>query len=171
MAAAGDALGDVWVELLTSPRRSAAGAAAAATVVVRLRRGLGPLIQRALALQESEWKLFGWAAGEFGAAAVKSVGRGEPADAERLTWLLAHALRAGAVREVERLRDAAGESRGLAAAATTALERAEQARSYDLDLRRGQLRSEGERAAAGVMAQLSAGPATSGTQAPASERA
>jgi hypothetical protein len=135
MTASGDALGDVWVELLGSRRPHARVLAATAVSVIRLRRGLNPLLQRALAKDETEWSVFAWAAGEFGTAAVRAASRIEDGDPERLGWVLAHAVRAGAGRDVEKSR--ASSSRLVAEAATRAVGRVDEARAFDAALRHG----------------------------------
>jgi hypothetical protein len=152
MIRAGDALGDVWVELLGSRRPVAAAIAAVATAVVRLRRGLTPAVQRALEKDDPDWKLFAWTAGEFGAGAVRALGRPDELDVDRLAWMLAHVVRAGGGREVERVRTASAGA--VAEAATRAVGRVDEARGFDAALRRGPGETEGERAAYAVLARV-----------------
>jgi hypothetical protein len=132
---AGDALGDLWVELLGSKRTGAAALAAAAVVQIKLRRGLNPLVQRTLAKGEKSWMLFAWASGEFGNAAVRALGRFEEPDPERLSWILAHAVRAGAGRDVEKARTSG--THAISDAATRAVGRVDEARAFDAALRQG----------------------------------
>jgi hypothetical protein len=133
MVRAGDALADAWVELLGSRRPRASAMAAVATAVIHLRRGLNPVMHHALARDNREWKLAAWTAGEFGAGALRAAGRLEGVDPERLAWVLAHAIRAGAGRDVDKART--GPPGPLAAAAATATGLVDEAREYDSALR------------------------------------
>jgi hypothetical protein len=152
MIRAGDALGDVWVELLGSRRPLAAAVAAVATGVVRLRRGLNPVVQRALAKDNDDWQLFAWAAGQFGASTVRALGGTDGLDPDRLAWVLAHAVRTGGGREVERVRTS---SKGvLAEAATRAVGRVDEARAFENALRRGPGATDAERIAHAVLARV-----------------
>lgn len=153
---AGDALGDIWVELLGSRRAHARVLAGAAVAVIRLRRGLNPLLQRALASDEPEWKVFAWAAGEFGTAAVRAASRIEEGDPERLGWILAHAVRAGAGRDVEKSRSAS--TKLLAEAATRAVGRVDEARAFDAALRHDGAQTDGERWVSAMLGRLDARP-------------
>ncbi|MGZ5970084.1 MAG: hypothetical protein ACXWP4_20570 [Polyangiales bacterium] len=153
MTAAGDALGDVWVELLGSRRVHAPVLAAVATASIKLRRGLNPLLQRALARDEREWKVFAWAAGDFGTAAVRALSRmNEASDPERLGWVLAHAVRAGAGRDVEKSRSSS--NRMIAEAATRGVGRVDEARAFDAALRHGTSSTEGERWASTMLSKI-----------------
>jgi hypothetical protein len=153
LTAAGDALGDMWVELLSSRRAHARVLAGVATSAIHLRRGLNPLIARAVSREESEWKLFAWAAGEFGAAAAKAVARMDEADPDRVAWILAHAVRAGGGREVEKIRTT--EHGAIADAATRAVGRVDEARAVDSSLRQGAVGStDGEKLASQVLSRI-----------------
>lgn len=136
MVRGGDALGDVWVELLASRRRAVAAVAAAGAGVLKLRRALSPLVQRAFARDNRDWRLAAWAAGEFGVAAVRALVRAESPDPERLAWVLAHAVRCGAVKEIERARAEAPAV--FLEAATRALALQDEIRAWDEALRRGE---------------------------------
>jgi len=149
MLEAGDALGDVWVELVGSRRPVAACVAAAALAAIKLRRGLGPVLQRALSKDEPNWKLFGWAAGEFGAAVMRAVGRLDGVDPARLAWLLAHVIRGGGGRDVEKART--GSTKVLAEAASQATGLVDDARAFAKRLGTGGDGSELERAVAGLL--------------------
>lgn len=132
----GDALGDVWVELLASKRRAVAAVATAGAGVLKLRRALSPLVQRALAKDNTDWKLAAWASGEFGVAAVRALARTDTDQPERLAWMIGHAIRCGASKEVERTR--AESSRAFQDAATRALALQDELRAWDEALRRGE---------------------------------
>jgi hypothetical protein len=131
----GDAIGDVWVELLGSRRRAVAAIGTAAAGVLKLRRALGPLVQRALARDNVDWRLAAWAAGEFGVAAVRAVARTETDEVERLAWVVGHAIRCGAAREVERIRGEA--TRAFQEAAGRALSLQDELRTWHETLRQG----------------------------------
>jgi hypothetical protein len=152
MTAAGDALGDVWVELLASRRNHARVLAATAVAVIRLRRGLNPLLQRAMTRDEGEWPAFAWAAGEFGTAAVRAASRIEEGDPERLGWVLAHAVRSGAGRDVEKSR--ASSNPLMAEAATRAVGRVDEARALDAALRHNGGTTEGQRWVSAMLANV-----------------
>jgi len=141
----GDALSDLWVELLASRRPVLQHLAVAAVGALRLRRTLSALTQRATSADEAEWRLVGWAAGEAGSALVRAVGRLVDAPAERLAWMLAHAVRVGASRDLERARSGADAT--FLEAATRALALQDDARTYDESLRRGAGYSAAERLA------------------------
>ena len=151
MVDAGDALGDVWVELLGSRRATAAAMAAVATAKLHLRRGLNPMVQSALTKENDNWSIFAWSAGEFGVAVVRALGRLENVDIDRLAWILAHAVRAGAGRDVEKARSAPNKM--LAEAATRAVGRVDEARAYDAALRHGPGATDAERAAHGMLSR------------------
>lgn len=151
MVEAGDALGDVWVELLGSRRPTAAAMAAVATAKLHLRRGLNPMVQSALTKENENWSIFAWAAGEFGVAVVRALGRLEGVDIDRLAWILAHAVRSGAGRDVEKARSAPNKM--LAEAATRAVGRVDEARAYDAALRHGPGATDAERAAHGMLSR------------------
>lgn len=131
----GDALADFWVELLASRRAKLVTVACAAVGALKLRRALTPLVQRTMLPENDAWRLSGWAAGELGAAATRAVTRLDQPDPERVAWLLAHAVRNGAAREVERAK--AGANAAFTDAATRALALQDEARHYDDSLRRG----------------------------------
>lgn len=131
----GDALGDVWVELLASKRRAVAAVATAGAGVLKLRRALSPLMQRALAKDNADWKLAAWAAGEFGVAAVRALARTDTDQTERLAWTIGHAIRCGASKEVERTRPEG--TKAFQDAATRALALQDEIRAWDDALRRG----------------------------------
>lgn len=131
----GDALGDVWVELLASKRRAVAAVATAGAGVLKLRRALSPLVQRALAKDNADWKLAAWAAGEFGVAAVRALARTDTDQSEKLAWTIGHAIRCGASKEVERTRPEA--TKAFQEAATRALALQDEIRAWDDALRRG----------------------------------
>jgi len=131
----GDALGDVWVELLSSRRRSVAAVATVGAGVLKLRRALTPLVQRCLAKDNRDWRLAAWATGEFGVAAVRALVRAETPDPERLAWVLGHTIRCGAAKELERARAEAPPV--FQDAATRALALQDEIRAWDESLRRG----------------------------------
>ena len=131
----GDALGDVWVELLASKRRPVAALAVAGAGVLKLRRALTPLVQRALASDNPDWKLAAWAAGEFGVAAVRALARTDTAQPERLAWVLGHAVRCGAAKDLERARPEG--TKVFQDAATRALSLQDEVRAWYDALRRG----------------------------------
>jgi hypothetical protein len=128
--------------------------ATVATAVIHLRRGLNPVMQHALARDNREWKLAAWAAGEFGAGALRAGGRLEGFDPERMAWVLAHAIRVGAGRDVDKART--GPPGPLAAAAATATGLVDEAREYDTALRHGPGSSDDERVAHKVLARVGA---------------
>lgn len=145
----GDALTDLWVELLSSPRRALAGIAATVAGLLRLRRALTPLVQRALSPQEEAWRLMGWAAGSFGPAAVRAVRSPEGAAVERLAWVLAHAVAQGGAREMERARQGADPT--FERAATGALSLQDEVQRWTAALREGSGDSEIERTVAPLL--------------------
>lgn len=147
---AGDALADFWVELLSSKRARVAVVAAAAAGALKLRRALTPLVQRTMSAEDDGWRLSGWAAGELGVAVVRAVTRLDSPSAERVAWVLAHAIRNGAAKEVERAR--AGANATFIDGATRALSMQDEARAYDEALRGGTASTEHERAVAAVFA-------------------
>ena len=147
---AGDALADLWVELLAAKRPRIATVACAAAGALKLRRALTPLVQRTMAPENTAWKLSGWAAGELGAAVVRAVTRLDNPNAERVAWVLAHAVRNGAAKEIERAR--AGANAAFLDAATRALAQQDEARAYDEALRRGE-GADAERAVGPVFAR------------------
>lgn len=144
----GDALADFWVELLASRRHRVVTVACAAVGALKLRRALTPLVQRTMLPESDAWRLSGWAAGELGAAATRAVTRLDHPDPERVAWLLAHAVRNGAAREVERAR--AGANSAFSDAATRALTLQDEARRYDEALRAGSAEGEAERLVATI---------------------
>jgi hypothetical protein len=150
-----DALSDLWVELLASRRATLQHLAVAAVGALKLRRALSVLTQRATDPAATEWRLAGWAAGEAGSALVRAAGRITNASPERLAWMLAHAVRVGASREVERAR-ADGDATYLEAA-TRALSLQDEARTYDAALRKGEGYSAAERLAGALLAAARAG--------------
>lgn len=131
----GDSLGDVWVELLGSKRRAVAAVATAGAGVLKLRRALSPLVQRALAKDNPDWKLAAWSAGEFGVAAVRTLARADTDQTEHLAWVLGHTIRCGASKEVERAKPEG--TRVFQEAATRALALQDEIRAWDDALRRG----------------------------------
>lgn len=151
---AGDALADFWVELLASKRPKVVRVAAAAAGSLKLRRALTPLVQRTMAPDEDAWRLAGWAAGELGVAVVRAVTRLDNPVTERVAWVLAHAIRNGAAKEVERAR--VGANASFVEAATRSLAMQDEARGYDEALRRGEGPSEHERAVAAVFGRAMA---------------
>jgi hypothetical protein len=122
----GDALGDVWVELLSSRRRSVAAVATVGAGVLKLRRALTPLVQRCFAKDNRD----------FGVAAVRALVRAETPDPERLAWVLGHTIRCGAAKELERARGEAPPA--FQDAATRALGLQDEIRAWDESLRRGE---------------------------------
>jgi hypothetical protein len=132
----GDALGDVWVELLASRRRAVAAVATVGAALLKLRRALSPLVQRVFARDNRDWHLAAWATGEFGGAAVRALARTETLEPERLAWALGHAIRCGAAREIERLQaEASPVFRG---AITRALALQDEIHAWNDALRRGE---------------------------------
>jgi hypothetical protein len=125
----GDALGDVWIELIASRRRGASAIGVVGAGVLHLRRALSPLVQRALAKDNEDWKLAAWAAGQFGVAAVRALTRVETDQSERLAWVLGHAVRCGAAKELERAR--VGAVPVFLEAGTRALALQDEVRAYD----------------------------------------
>lgn len=154
MVSAGDELADTWVELASSRRPVAAAAGAVAIAKIKLRRGLLTIIQRAVTPGTTESQLFGWSAGEFAAGAVRAMTASmvEGDAAERGAWVLAHVVRAGGGREVERIRT--GDDSALAHAATLGVGAVDDARDYDRSLREGKGLTPGERAASVFLAAL-----------------
>jgi hypothetical protein len=155
-----DAHGDLWMELLGARRRGMAAVGAAGAATLGLRRALSPLVQKALLKSDEDARLFGWAAGQFGAAVVRVVARSESAEPEALGWLLAHAIRVGAARDLERAR--AGATAAFQEAASRALALQDEAQAYDRALRAGHGLTEGERLAGVVLAGDASGLDTSG---------
>ncbi len=157
MLPAGDELGDLWVELAGSRRAVAAAVGAVAIAKIKLRRGVLPLLHRALGPLSEEARLFGWAAGEFGPGAVRSMTASmvDASGVDRAAWVLSHVIRAGGGREVERIRTSADGP--LAAAATQAVGAVDAARSYDQDLRAARGDTDAERAAGALLRALGAG--------------
>jgi len=145
----GDALTDLWVELLSSPRPALAGIGATVAGLLRLRRALTPLVQRALSPQEDAWRLMGWAAGSFGPAAVRAVRSPDGAAVERLAWVLAHAVAQGGAKEMERARQ--GAEPVFEQAATRALSLQDEVQRWTAALREGSGASEIERAVAPLL--------------------
>ncbi|MBL8679223.1 MAG: hypothetical protein JNK05_08665 [Myxococcales bacterium] len=154
MLPAGDELGDAWVELANSKRPVAAAAGAVAIAKIKLRRGLVTVLQRALSAGTTESQLFGWAAGEFGTGAVRAIAPSmlDGDGVERCAWVLAHVVRAGGGREVERIRTSEGGA--LAAAATQGVGAVDDARDYDKALREAKGLTPGERAASAFLAVI-----------------
>jgi hypothetical protein len=150
----GDELADTWVELASSRKPVAAAAGAVAIAKIKLRRGLMCVLQRALTMGSTESQLFGWAAGEFGSAAVRAMTASmvEGEAIERGAWVLAHVVRAGGGREVERIRTAS--EGALSQAATKAVGAVDDAREYDESLRAGKGLTPGERAASTFLSIL-----------------
>ncbi|MBK8696809.1 MAG: hypothetical protein IPN17_32230 [Deltaproteobacteria bacterium] len=145
----GDALTDLWVELLSSPRPALAGIGATVAGLLRLRRALTPLVQRALSPQEDAWRLMGWAAGSFGPAAVRAVRSPEGAAVERLAWVLAHAVAQGGAKEMERARQ--GADPAFEQAATRALSLQDEVQRWTAALREASGDSEIERVVAPLL--------------------
>jgi hypothetical protein len=133
---------------LSARRPALAAVAIAAVGALRLRRALTPLIQRTLAPDNPHWQLSGWAAGELGTALVRASTRLESGAPERLSWALAHAIRRGAAREVERART--GANTRFLDAATQALNQQDEVRNWHEALRRG----EGDSAVARALAPI-----------------
>lgn len=154
MLPAGDELGDAWVELASSKRPVAAAAGAVAIAKIKLRRGLMTVLQRALSVGTTESQLFGWAAGEFGTGAVRAITPSmlEGDAVERCAWVLAHVVRAGGGREVERIRTS--DDGALSAAATQGVGAVDDAREYDKALREAKGLTPGERAASAFLAVI-----------------
>jgi hypothetical protein len=148
---AGDALADLWVELLASKRPRVVTVACAAVGALKLRRALTPLVQRTMAPENESWRLSAWAAGELGGAAARAVTRLERPDAQRVAWLLAHAARNGAAKEVDRAK--AGANAAFVEGAAKALTLQDEARRYDETLRRGEGEGDAERLVAAVFAK------------------
>ncbi len=148
---AGDALADLWVELLASKRPKVVTVACAAVGALKLRRALTPLVQRTMAPENEAWRLSAWAAGELGGAAARAVTRLERPDAQRVAWLLAHAVRNGAAKEVDRAK--AGANAAFVEGAAKALTLQDEARRYDEALRRGEGDGDAERLVAAVFAK------------------
>lgn len=132
----GDALGDLWVELLGTRRTTLQNIAVAAAGALKLRRTLTALCQRATSPDRDAWRLAGWAAGESGAAVVRAASRLDNPDPERLAWALAHAIRQGASREIERAKAEGGAA--YVEAASRALSMQDEVKAYDAALRRGE---------------------------------
>lgn len=146
LLAHGDALADLWVELLSSARPALVGIGATAAGLLRLRRALTALVQRALSPQEDAWRLMAWAAGSFGPALVRAMRSPEGAAVERVAWALAHAVAQGGAREMERAR--AGADPAFEQAATRALALQDEVQRWTAALREGNGDTELERAAA-----------------------
>ncbi len=151
----GDALSDLWVELLAARRPALQHLAIGAVGALKLRRALSALTQRATTPDEPEWRLAGWAAGEAGSALVRAAGRLNDSPPERLAWMLAHAVRVGASRELERARTGADAT--FLEAATRALSLQDDARNYDEALRRAGGYSPAERLAGALLAARAGG--------------
>ncbi|MEZ4410178.1 MAG: hypothetical protein R3A52_27430 [Polyangiales bacterium] len=150
LLAHGDALGDLWVELLGSRRQGLACVGAAGAGVLRLRRALSPLVQRATAAENDDWRLMAWAAGCFGPALVRAAARLDVVEPERLAWMLGHAVAHGGAREMER---AKGESPLFAECATRALGMQDELRAWGESLRRGEAARPFERAVHPIIAR------------------
>ncbi len=144
LLAHGDALTDLWVELLSSPRPALVGLGATVAGLLKLRRALTPLVQRALSPQEEAWRLMGWAAGSFGPALVRAVRSPEGAPVDRLAWVLAHAVAQGGAKEMERARQ--GAEALFAQGATRALALQDEVQRWTAALREGRGDTEIERA-------------------------
>ncbi|MDO9015878.1 MAG: hypothetical protein Q8S73_14150 [Deltaproteobacteria bacterium] len=145
----GDALADLWVELLSSPRPALVGLGATVAGLLRLRRALTPLVQHALSPDEGAWRLMGWAAGGFGPALVRAVRSAEGAPVERLSWVLAHAVAQGGAREMERARQGADPT--FEQAATRALALQDEVQRWTAALREGRGEGDIERAVAPLL--------------------
>jgi hypothetical protein len=145
----GDALADLWVELLSSPRPALVGVGATVAGLLRLRRALTPLVQHALSPDEGAWRLMGWAAGGFGPALVRAVRSAEGASVERLAWVLAHAVAQGGAREMERARQGADPT--FEQAATRALALQDEVQRWTAALREGRGEGDIERAVAPLL--------------------
>ncbi len=145
----GDALGDVWIELIASRRRGASAIGVVGAGVLHLRRALNPLVQRALAKDNEDWKLAAWAAGQFGVAAVRALTRAETDQTERLAWVLGHAVRCGAAKELERSR--VGAVPVFLEAGTRALALQDEVRAYDDALKKHEGNTEIERLVHGIV--------------------
>ncbi len=141
---AGDALADLWVELLAAPRPALAAIAAVVAGSLGLRRALSQLVHRTLDPHDDGWHVPGWAAGSFGPALVRSVSRLEGANVDRLAWMLAHAVAHGGAKELERVR--AGADPILELAATRALALQDDVRTWTAALREGRGETEVQRA-------------------------
>jgi len=152
LSAHGDLLGDFWVELLAARKVQAAAVAAIAVTAIRLRRGLGPLIARVLDPEVNDWEIFAWAAGEFGAAAVRILTRANEGETARIATILAHALRAGASLDE---RTIASGTRLARNAAEQAPARVAAARAFDGAMRRGEAMSPGARIGGAMLARIS----------------
>ncbi len=151
LTAHGDALADLWVELLSSSRPALVGVAATVASALHLRRALSPLVQRALSPTEEAWRLMGWAAGGFGPALVKAVSRLEGVQVERLAWTLAHAVAQGGAKEMERSRQ--GSDPAFEQAATRALSLQEEVQRWTAALREGNGETPTERAVAPLLSR------------------
>lgn len=145
----GDALADLWVELLASPRPALVGVGATVAGLLRLRRALTPLVQHALSPDVGAWRLMGWAAGGFGPALVRAVRSAEGAPVERLAWVLAHAVAQGGAREMERARHGADPT--FEQAATRALALQDEVQRWTSALREGRGEGDIERAVAPLL--------------------
>lgn len=153
----GDALGDVWIELIASRRRGASAIGVVGAGVLHLRRALNPLVQRALAKDNEDWKLAAWAAGQFGVAAVRALTRVETDQTERLAWVLGHAVRCGAAKELERAR--VGAVPVFLEAGTRALALQDEVRAYDDALKKHEGNTEIERLVHGIVKRTDASDA------------
>jgi hypothetical protein len=149
LLAHGDALTDLWVELLSSPRPALMGLGATVAGLLKLRRALTPLVQRALSPQEEAWRLMGWAAGSFGPALVRAVRSPEGAPVDRLAWVLAHAVAQGGAKEMERARQ--GAEPLFEQAATRALALQDEVQRWTAALREGRGETDIERAMAPLL--------------------
>lgn len=147
----GDAMADLWVELLSSSRAALVGVAATVASALHLRRALSPLVQRALSPTEEAWRLMGWAAGGFGPALVKAVSRLDGVPVERLAWVLAHAVAQGGAKEMERSRQ--GADPGFEQAATRALVLQDDVQRWTAALREGNGETPTERAVAPLLSR------------------
>nr|MBK7069279.1 hypothetical protein [Deltaproteobacteria bacterium] len=145
----GDALTDLWVELLSSPRPALAGIGATVGGASAPAPRAHPLVQRALSPQEDAWRLMGWAAGSFGPAAVRAVRSPEGAAVERLAWVLAHAVAQGGAKEMERARQ--GADPAFEQAATRALSLQDEVQRWTAALREASGDSEIERVVAPLL--------------------
>lgn len=145
----GDALADLWVELLSSARPALVGVGATAAGLLRLRRALTPLVQRAISPHEDEWRLMGWAAGGFGTALVRAVRNPEGAAVDRLAWALAHAVGQGGAKEMERARP--GADPVFEQAATRALALQDEVQRWSAALREARGDTDIERAVAPLL--------------------
>jgi hypothetical protein len=93
----------------------------------------------------------------------------EGSDPERLGWVLAHAVRAGAGRDVEKSRSAS--NRTIAEAATRGVGRVDEARAFDAALRHGTATTDGERWASTMLSKIDRSDAKDGDDAAAREGA